>query len=203
VTLAGAEGLLGLHARPGTAEPPPETARLRLVKAPAICLSPEYLAEDLLRLEGFSEIDYVEIEQGTTQDLLLANKADLTVHVPPALLPDLDAGKPLIVLAGLHGGCYELFTNEHVRAIRDLKGKRVAVNTLGGAEYYFIAAMVAYVGMDPRQDLEWVDAQRREPLSGQMDAPVGYEPFDMGNSSVILSCSSFLRMLRSSLPKLT
>jgi NitT/TauT family transport system substrate-binding protein len=181
LTVAGTAGLLGLHARPGTAEPPPETTRLRLVKSPAICLSPEYLAEDLLRLEGFSEIDYVESEKGTTPDMLLANKADLTVHVPPSLLPDLDAGKPLVALAGLHGGCYELFANERVRAIRDLKGKRVAVNTLGGTEYYFIASMVAYVGMDPRQDIEWVDAPSYDKMmqsfiDGQADAFLAFPP---------------------------
>jgi hypothetical protein len=27
--------------------------------------------------------------------------------------------------------------------------------------------------------------ERREPRSGQMDAPVGYEPFDMGNSGLL------------------
>ena len=43
------------------AEPPPETRRLRLVKVPAYCLAPEYLAEELLRLEGFSEIEYATL----------------------------------------------------------------------------------------------------------------------------------------------
>ena len=85
LTVAGAAGLLGPQPRPVAAEPPPETTRIRLVKSPAICLSPEYLAEELLRLEGFSEIDYVEIDQRTTPDVLLAKKADITVHVPPAL----------------------------------------------------------------------------------------------------------------------
>ena len=126
----GAASFLGLP-RTAAAEPPPETTRLRLVKVPVICLSPEYLAEELLRLEGFSEVEYVEIEQNTAADLLLANKADITATVPPTLLPDLDVGKPFVALAGLHGGCYELFANERVRAIRDLKGKRVAITAPG------------------------------------------------------------------------
>jgi NitT/TauT family transport system substrate-binding protein len=50
--------LLGL---PGTAaaEPPPEVTKIRLVKNPGICLAPQYLAEELLRLEGFSQVEYV------------------------------------------------------------------------------------------------------------------------------------------------
>jgi NitT/TauT family transport system substrate-binding protein len=181
LTVAGAAGLLGLHARPVAAEPPPETTRLRLVKFPVICLAPEYLAEELLRLEGFSEIEYVQIDQGTPQDLLLADKADITAFVPPALLPDLDVGKPLVALAGLHGGCYELFGNERVRAVRDLKGRRVAVSAPEASEYYFIAAMVAYVGMNPHKDIEWVNAQSYDDMmqyfiDGKVDAFLAFPP---------------------------
>ena len=34
------------------AEPPPETTRVRLGAVPSICLSPQYVAEELLRGEG-------------------------------------------------------------------------------------------------------------------------------------------------------
>jgi NitT/TauT family transport system substrate-binding protein len=176
-----AASLLGLPC-PANAEPPPETTRVRVVKVPAICLAPEYLAEDLLRLEGFSEVEYADIGQSAAQDLLIANKADFSVLAPPAVLPALDAGQPLVVLAGLHGGCYELFANERVPAIRDLKGKRVAISTvLGGTEYYFLAAMVAYVGMDPRKDIEWVradslDGMLQTFIDGKADAVLAFPP---------------------------
>ena len=88
--------------------------------------------------------------------MLLANRADITAWTPAGLLPDLDAGKPFLALAGVHGGCYELFVHDSVRTVRDLKGKRVAVSAIGSAEYYFIASMVAYVGVDPRKDIDWV-----------------------------------------------
>jgi len=177
----GAASFLALS-RTAASEPPPETTRVRIVRVPAICLAPEYLAEEFLRLEGFSEVEYVEVGQSAPQELLVTNKADITVLVPPAVLPDLDVGKPLVVLAGLHGGCYELFANERVRAIRDLKGKRVAISTvLGGTEYFFIAAMVAYVGMDPRKDIEWVRADSLDGMiqtfiDGKADAVLGFPP---------------------------
>ena len=59
VSALSAAALLGVS-RPAAAEPPPEVKKIRLVHAPAICLSPQYLAEELLRLEGFSEIQYVD-----------------------------------------------------------------------------------------------------------------------------------------------
>ena len=41
------------------AEPPPETKRIRLMRLPAICAAPQYVAEELLRLEGFEDIKYL------------------------------------------------------------------------------------------------------------------------------------------------
>ncbi len=166
----GAASLLGLS-RAASAEPPPEVTKIRLVDLKGICLAPEYVAEALLRLEGFSEVEYVEMRQNTAPDMLLANRADITAWTPPGLLSDLDAGKPFVALAGFHGGCYELFAHERVRTIGDLKGKRIAVSAIGSAEYYFIAAMVAYVGVDPRKDIEWVVSS----YDGMMDAFVEHK----------------------------
>src|SRR5205085_2973628 len=107
----GAASLLGFP-RAASAESSPETSRIRFVKAPAICLAPLYLAEELLRVEGFSEVKYVPIEQNKDPELLAANLADFSACAPPNLLPYLDAGMPLVAIAALHGGCYELFVNE-------------------------------------------------------------------------------------------
>ena len=45
----------------GAAEPPPETTRIRIQDAPIACFAPLYLAEALLKSEGFSEVDYVKV----------------------------------------------------------------------------------------------------------------------------------------------
>ena len=176
----GAASLVGLP-HVATAEARLETARIRFVKAPAICLAPLYLAEELLRVEGFSEVKYVAIEQNRDPDLLVSNQADLSACAPPNLLPYLDAGMPLVAVAALHGGCYELFVNERVRSIRELKGKRVAVSAMDALEYYYVASMVAYVGMDPRKDIDWVDAKTFDGVlqafvDGKADAVLAFPP---------------------------
>lgn len=183
LTLAGTAGLLGLHPRPVAAEPPPEIPKIRLVKIPAICLAPEYLAEELLRLEGFTEVEYVEtdVNVNAAHEMLFANRADVTVATPPEALPYLDTGKPLVLLAGIHGGCYELFANEQVSSLRDLKGKRVAAISIASPEYYFIASMMAYVGLEPRKDIDWVlgetfDGTMRLFIDGKADVFLGFPP---------------------------
>jgi len=76
-------------------------------------------------------------------NMLEAGRADVTVASAPDFLPFVEAGSPVVALAGIHGGCYELFVNERVRAFRDLKGKRVAVIKEGySPEYFYIASMM-------------------------------------------------------------
>ena len=46
------------------AEAPLETMRLRLVRNAGICLAPQYLAEELLAAEGFTDVSYVRSRKG-------------------------------------------------------------------------------------------------------------------------------------------
>ena len=181
LTLAGAAGLLGLQPRPAAAEPPPEVQKIRLVHAPAICLSPQYLAEELLRLEGFSDVTYVDNPNPPLHHSLATGQADFTQDGAPGLLPALDAGQPIVGLAGTHTGCYELFGNARVRAIRDLKGKTIAISASGSAEHILLASILAYVGIDPRTDVQWLSAPKALDsmslfVDGRADAFLGFAP---------------------------
>jgi len=153
--MLGAATLLGLP-RTAASEPSLEITKIRLVHAPAICFAPQYLAEELLRLEGFTEVEYIK-ESKNAVAAIAERRADFSMDATPAYLPSVDIGKPVVVLAGIHAGCYELFGHEEVRAIRDLKGKRVAISVLGAIEHILMSSIVAYVGIDPKQ-IDWVQA---------------------------------------------
>jgi NitT/TauT family transport system substrate-binding protein len=86
---------------------------------------------------------------------LLAGEVDMVLNFVGPLLLRVDAGDPVVMIAGGHIGCFELVGTEQIRAIRDLKGKTVAVTELGGPDHAFLASMVAYVGLDPQKDLHW------------------------------------------------
>jgi len=58
LSLAGAAGLVG-SPRAVAAEGPLETTTVRLPKISSICVAPQYVAEELLRAEGFTDIRYV------------------------------------------------------------------------------------------------------------------------------------------------
>jgi NitT/TauT family transport system substrate-binding protein len=78
----------------------------------------------------------------------------------PAIVYAMDSQPSLLALAGIHAGCYELFGDESVNAIRDLKGKTISVYALGGADHVLLASMLAYVGMDPRRDVNWISGDK-------------------------------------------
>jgi NitT/TauT family transport system substrate-binding protein len=184
LTLAGTAGLLGLPARPVTAEPPPETTRLRLFKTPGICVAPQYVAEELLHAEGFSEVHYVATDPAklTTgaSHLFAADALDISMTFVPPFIIQADAGTPIVLLGGVHVGCYEVFGTDRVRAIRDLKGKTVAVPELGGSHQLFVASMAQYVGLDPHKDIHWAVHPPAESIQlladGTIDALVAFPP---------------------------
>ena len=71
------------------------------------------------------------------------------LDTPCSIVTNIDAGEPVVTLAGIHGGCFELFGTDRVRSIRDLKGKTVGLLVGGCPERILVSAMAAYVGPDP------------------------------------------------------
>src|SRR5919109_4439110 len=146
LTVAGAAGLLGLHPRPIAAEPPPETTRLRLGRLPAICAAPYYVAEEFLPGEGFTEVHYVELPGGSFLRPTATSEIDFGFNFIGPTLTQLEAGDPLVLLSGGNVGCFDLFVRAQVRAVRELKGKTMAVRQLGSTEHTFISSILAYIG---------------------------------------------------------
>jgi NitT/TauT family transport system substrate-binding protein len=177
----GMAGALGLRGHSVGAEPPPETTRLRLVKIPSICQAPQYVADDLFRSEGFTDVQYVQKAgaAGITE-ALASGEANLNNHFVAPSLVRVEAGDPIVLLGGLHIGCFEVFGGERVRTVRDLRGKTVAVLELGSSQHVFLSTIVSYIGLDPRRDVNWVTSPPAESMrllaDGKIDAFLGFPP---------------------------
>jgi NitT/TauT family transport system substrate-binding protein len=181
LTLMGTAGLLGIHSGPSAAEPPPETTRIRLVQNPGICLAPQYVAEELLRNEGFTDIQYLKQPNSSAINLALTSgEVDITGHFAGPAIIRVDAGDPIVILSGLHAGCFELFGTDRVRTVRDLKGKTAAALEPGSAEHVFLSSIATYVGLDPSKDINWVMHPAAESMQllaeGKIDAFLGFPP---------------------------
>ena len=173
--------------RPASAEPLPETKTIRLIydtDNSGLCYAPVFVASQLLRGEGFTNVRYIKMIEKTVVEppTLAAGLADMSAVYLVDLIAAIDKGMPVVVLAALHGGCQELVVaTDRIRTIRDLKGKKIAVSGLGAGDHLVLANMLAYIGMDPRKDVQWVPDHPPPEMSqllaeGKVDAVWAFPP---------------------------
>jgi NitT/TauT family transport system substrate-binding protein len=178
-SLSAAAGMVG--ARPSLADDgPPETTTIKLAYYSNNCLAPLLVAEDLLRTEGFTDIQYVSVpESFTIPELVARGDCHFANTFAGTLVSYMDKGLPITALSGVHSGCYELFAHEPIRTISELRGKRVAIQDLNSDGYYYMAIMAAHVGLDPKTDFDWV-TRASNPMelfaAGQADAFLAFPP---------------------------
>ena len=180
--LAGATSTMGYARELLAAEPPPETKRIRLAKVPSACLAPQYVAEELLRAEGFDQIEYVGGQIGglSMAQAVGQGQIDISMNFAAPLVVALDEGVPIVLLAGVHAGCFELFGSDKVRTFSDLKGKTVAILTERSSQHIFLASIATTIGLDPNRDIRWATHPANEAkqllAEGKIDAFLGFPP---------------------------
>jgi NitT/TauT family transport system substrate-binding protein len=178
MSLAGAAGLLraplGL-----AAEGPLETTTVRILK-PALCASALYVTEQLLRAEGFTDIRYVDRPDFEDHGPLARGECDFGPFYASQGVQVIDAGQRITLLAGAMVGCYELFANNSVRTVADLKGKTVGIQAWGSTPHALVTLLAAEVGLDPARDLRWVTDPEVKPIDrftdGRIDAFLAFPP---------------------------
>jgi NitT/TauT family transport system substrate-binding protein len=180
-TLSSAAAVALIGSERGSAqEAPPEVTTIRLAKVPGICIAPQYVAEELLKIEGFNDVQYVEVPLDAIHRSVGTDKIDMSMGFIANYIIEIDSDTPIKLLAGVHAGCFELFGTKRVNAIRDLKGKTVAVPALGSAHHNFVASMAAHVGLDAKREINFVTHPVGE--SGRLlaeekvDALMGFPP---------------------------
>jgi NitT/TauT family transport system substrate-binding protein len=178
LSLAGAAGLV----RPplaSAAEGALETTTVRIAKLGAACLAPQYVAEELLRAEGFTDIRYVDTPLAAIGETIGRGEVDFSTAFAMDPIQAIDGGAPIVMLASVHVGCYELLASEAIRSVKELKGKSVG---LQGSPPNLLALMAAHVGLNPTRDIRWVTSTDSsvKPLElfaeGKIEAFLGFAP---------------------------
>jgi NitT/TauT family transport system substrate-binding protein len=180
LTTLSAAGAAGLVRAPPSlaAEGALETTTVRIAKIGAICLAPQFASEELLRAEGFTDIRYVEVPGIGHAQAIGRGEADFTTTEATNLIQAIVGGVPGVVVGGVHVGCYELFAQQDISRVSELKGKRVAA----GDGPVLFSLMAAQVGLDPATDIDYVSSTDPaiNPLElfaqGKIDAFLGFPP---------------------------
>lgn len=180
LSLAGAAGLIGSPAALA-GEGPLETTSVRFMQTPALCHAPQFVAQELLRAEGFAEIQYIKAPSNAEiNEAVARGKVDFNMHFAPQWASVIDSGSAVAVLSGVHVGCFELFGKEDIRSIADLKGRTVGIAALGSSDHLFVSVMAGHIGLDPANDIHWVTSQSPTPAElfadGKIDACLALPP---------------------------
>ena len=163
-----------------TGEGAPEITSVTLAKTPALCTAPQFIAEELLHAEGFTEIRYVETIAPEVPSAVGAGKVDFSMAYASQFVAAIDVGEPVTLLGGIMVGCFELFGGDNVRSIADLKGKTVGVQAIGSQPHTLVTLMAAQVGLDPKTDIRFIIDPTLKPIelfaTGKIDAFLGFPP---------------------------
>ena len=157
-----------------------ETTAVRLEKTAGQCIAPQYLVEELLRADGFTDIRYIEGSPPGVTERVAHGTVDFQTNYAPNFITAIDRGEPITLLTGVMVGCYELFGNEETRSITDLRAKTVGMQALGSIGQILVTLMAAHVGLDPFKDIHWVSDPSIKPIElfvdGKIDAFLGFSP---------------------------
>jgi len=182
MALTGAAAYVGFDYETAAAEPPPETTRIRFFQYKTACWVPQYLAEDLLRQEGFTDIQYIKGKKiDESEKLLQAGELDIRLGNAAWQIKEIAPGDNSVFIAGLHTGCFSLMGSDRIHSIQDLKGKNVwAPSKLGYGTQLFFAVILSYIGLDPNKDVNFIGASKDEALylfsKGKIDAILSFPP---------------------------
>ncbi|MDQ8034694.1 ABC transporter substrate-binding protein [Bordetella genomosp. 1] len=150
----------------------------------AVCQSPVSVALE----RGFFDKYNLKVERinfsGSTDQLLEAiatGHADGGIGMALRWLKPLEQGFDVKLAVGTHGGCMRLLTaaDSPIKAVADLKGKRVAVTDQASPVKNFFAIRVAQLGIDP-ESVDWrqypQDLFGEVLRKGEVDAIAGDDP---------------------------
>jgi NitT/TauT family transport system substrate-binding protein len=153
----------------------------RIRYLPARCAWRRTRREEILPGEGFTEVQYLKVPgPGHIYPKLASGEVDISMAFIAPFIVQVEAGAPIVMLAGIHPGCYEVFATNGIRAVKELKGKTVSIPELNGAHHSFFSIVTSHVGVDPKRDINWVVQPPAESIrqlaEGKIDALIGFAP---------------------------
>lgn len=195
---------------------------LKIAYSPSLCQAPLHLAVELGFLEEEGIIaENIQVDAAHVQEAIGANQVDAGFGLIGKFLQPLENGLPIKFTAGIHTGCIKVFTlpNSGISSIKDLKGKKIGVPGLAGAEALIAkrALFLNGIKVDPKDaEVELVVFSRNDLgqalQNGVVDAvslgdPVAAQMVEAYNATVVIDsakspefaleycCASFISKL--------
>lgn len=149
----------------------------------AACGAPAYIAKE----KGFFAAEGLDVTlvSGTFE----TNKTGLASGKFPVAIgdfqfyPSINEGLKIKLIAGLHQGCIKLVVppGSKIKSAKDLAGKRIGVDEIGGTPMAITSVYLANSGINPKTGVNWlaypVELLQSVAEKGQVDAVALWDPF--------------------------
>ena len=163
------------------AQGPTETPTIRIPKVALTAAIAQAVAAEFLKEEGFTDVQYVTLRRPEDIFSGLANgEFDMTLLPANMVTVRVDAGDPIVALAGMNAGCFQIVASNAVKTLSDCRGKRLASSGPGFPDDIFLSLTLKNVGIDLRKENTIIthphDAAVQALMSGEVDVMVTYPP---------------------------
>ncbi|KAA5806286.1 ABC transporter substrate-binding protein [Thermoanaerobacterium thermosaccharolyticum] len=128
------------------------------------------------------DVELVKVDFNTLKDGIGTGKID-AVNASPGLFKPIEQGLNIKLVDGIHTGCIQgvVPVNSPIKSIKDLKGKTIGVDAIGGVPMVLLSMELSQNGIDPKKDVTWKvypDPQLEQAIDkGEIDAFVNWDPF--------------------------
>ncbi len=127
-----------------------EPFHLRVAYSPSLCQAPLHLAVELgfFEAEGI-DAENIQVDAAHVQEAIGAGQVDGGFGLIGKFLQPIENGLPIVFTAGIHTGCIKLLVpkDSGIETPADLRGKRIGVSGLAGAETIVSKRVLAAEGI--------------------------------------------------------
>jgi NitT/TauT family transport system substrate-binding protein len=126
------------------------------------CIAPSYIAKE----KGFFEREGIDVTlvggDFETNKVGLATGQFAVANGDFGFFPAAYNGLDIKLIAGLHQGCIQVLSppGSSIRTAKDLAGKRIGVDEIGGSPMAVTSVLLANNGVDPQKDVTWIPFPR-------------------------------------------
>lgn len=140
-----------------TSETSKTVKKITVSYAGGTCEAPLFVAyhNGFFKNEGL-DVEFVKADFEQLRTGLAANKIDASVGNFAWFKP-IEQGLKVKLTAGIHAGCIQAVAPESsgIKSIKDLKGKTVGVDAIGGGPMIILSIELKKLGIDPKTDVQW------------------------------------------------
>ncbi|MDR2860785.1 MAG: ABC transporter substrate-binding protein, partial [Elusimicrobiota bacterium] len=97
--------------------------------------------------------------------------------------PAVYNGVDVKLISGLHEGCIKVLVpkNSKIKSVKDLKGKRIGVDEIGGTPMSVVSVILGNQGLNPQTAVEWKPYPNDQLITaiekGEIDVIAAWDPF--------------------------